>query len=309
MADTGTLAVRLYKARVEQSWIHGFLPQEILSFALPVRRSDAMVWRRSNGDYSFTVTAGTITEPNGELVTELPSGKYARAAMLYLCTRAKLTGEASVAISESYRAFSDELGLGWQGSDQAREAIRQLMLVGAATFTIIRQHTDEDGELHYSDTRSTLAESMELWTDRSREAFSEGKSSTITLSPPFMEMLERAVPISMKAWKWLLQNSKSPMALDVYTWLCSRLPRCEKRTRVTWVQLHEQFGSTSTMSRFKQVFREGLQTALLVYPEAQIKESHGTNRVKGFKGFHLAASPDPRDSKTPDERQEASSVS
>jgi hypothetical protein len=306
MADTDALKVRLYKARVRQSWIHGFLPQEILAFALPARRTDAVVWARKNGEYSFTVTAGTITEPNGELVTELPSGKYARVALLYLCTRAKLTGEASVAISDGYRAFTTELGMPWQGSEQAREAIRQLMLVGAATFSIIRQHEDENGELHYTDTRSTLAEGMDLWTSRSREALSEGKASTITLSPAFMDMLDRAVPISMKAWKWLLKNSKSPMALDVYTWLCSRLPRCEKPTRVTWAQLHEQFGSTAPMNRFKQVFRDALETALLVYPEAQIKESHGTNRTKGFKGFHLSSSPDPRDSQTPAEREEQS---
>ena len=304
MQKADTLTSQLYKARIGQSATHGFLPQELIAFGLPARRSDAVTWSRRNGDYAFSVTAGTILEPTGELVTELPSGKYARAALLYLCTRAKLTSEPVVDISESYRAFTTDLGLDWQGSEQAKDAIRQLMLVCAATFSSIYQYQDEDGEIHYGDSRSTFAEEVDLWTNSSRSALSTTKSATVTLSPRFMKSLDTAVPISMKSWRWLLVNSKSPMALDIYAWLCSRLPRCEKRTRITWAQLHEQFGSTSPLKRFKQVFREGLETALKVYPEAQIKEAHGSNRVKGFKGFYIASSPDPRDSKTPAERAE-----
>lgn len=304
MQKADTLTSQLYKARIGQSAIHGFLPQELIAFGLPNRRTDAVTWSRRNGDYAFSVTAGTILEPTGELVTELPSGKYARAALVYLCTRAKLTSESVVNVSESYRAFTTDLGLDWQGAGRAKEAVRQLMLVSAATFSTIHQYKDENGELHYLDSRSTFAEGIDLWTNTSRDVLSPTKSSTVTLSPTFMKMLDTAVPISMKSWRWLLMNSKSAMALDIYTWLCYRLPRCTKRSRITWAQLHEQFGSTAPMKRFKQLFRDGLETALKVYPEAQIKESHGSNKIKGFKGFYIASSPDPRDSKTPTERAE-----
>src|SRR5690606_9958865 len=132
----------------------------------------------------------------------------------------------------------------------------QLMLVAAATFTIIEQKVDETtGEEHYADTGSRFSESMDLWTSRGRTELSGDEQSTITLSETMMELLDRAAPLSMSAWRWLLKNSKSPMALDVYSWLCGRLFRCHGPARVSWQQLYEQFGSTAPLSRFKQHFR------------------------------------------------------
>lgn len=294
-----SLRQELHRAR--QGGVHGFMPQEMLSFALPARRTKAPVWDRTNGDYRFTVVAGSVTDPYGQRLTELPSGKYARAAMLYLCTQAKLTGERQIELASGYRDFMKSLGVNWSGADRGKEALRQLMLVSSATFTISRQTVDEEGELHYQDTRSTFSEEMSLWSDRDRSELSSQKPSTVTLSPVFMDMLDRAVPISLRSWRWLLSNSRSPMSLDVYVWMCSRLPRCERATRVTWSQLYEQFGCTAPMKRFKQLFRDALETALLVYPEAQITESTGANRTSGFKGYVLRSSPDPRDSKIPAE--------
>lgn len=293
------LREKFYKARTGD--FHGFLPQEFLAFALPARRTKSHVWSRQNGKYLFNVTAGSVKGFDGSLVTELPSGKYARAALMYLCTQAKLTGNRIVSVDENYRSFTSALGLEWQGVHRGKEALRQLMLVAAATFTIIEQDVDEDsGEEHYTDTGSRFSESMDLWTSRVRTEFSGDEQSTITLSETMMELLDRAAPLNMSAWRWLLSNSKSPMALDVYSWLCGRLYRCNSPARVSWQQLYDQFGSTASLSRFKQHFRHALKVAQQVYPEANIKEDFGISRIKGFKGFHLSPSPDARDSKLPE---------
>lgn len=281
---------------------HAFIPHELLAFALPARRTSELIWTRRNGDYTFTVTAGTILDQSGATVTELPSGKYARAALLFLCTEAKLTGEATLRISEGYRSVIKSFGMDWQGASRGKDAIKQLMLVSAATFTVIKQgYSKETGEEHYQDEAARFSQSMDLWTTRNRTGLSEARESTITLSPMLMEMMERAVPISCRSWKWLLGNSNSPMALDVYLWLCGRLYRCDGHVRITWTQLYDQFGSVAPMKRFKQHFRDALATALLVYPDAQIREDAGISRAKGFKGFHLYPSPDPRDSVIPSE--------
>lgn len=289
---------KLFKARTSN--IHGFLPQEFLAFALPARRTQERVWTRTNGKYTFTVTAGAVKDFDGSLVTELPSGKYARAALLYLCTQAKLTSDARISINDSYRSFIHSLGLTWQGAQRGKEALHQLMLVAAATFTVIEQYVDETtGEEHYSDTGSRISDTMDLWTIHGREDISHGTRSTVTLSPMMVEMLDRAAPLSMQSWCWLLNNTKSPMALDVYSWLCGRLYRCNGPSRVSWQQLYEQFGSTAPLKRFKQHFRSALETAQRVYPEAHITEDFGLSRIKGFKGYHLRPSPDPRDSQLP----------
>lgn len=295
------LREKLHKARTSD--VHGFLPQELLSFALPARRTTEVTWERYNGDATYAVTAGRITDLEGKKTVELPSGKYARAALLFLCTQAKLTGEATVTITESQRSFIRGLGMDWQGAARSKEAIRQLLLVSAASFSISGgNYVDTTtGEVNNRDRRATFSEGWNLWLTSDREKISERTTSTVILSPVMMEMMDRAAPLSMKSWRWLLTHSKSPMALDVYSWLCGRLHRCENHGRVSWLQLYEQFGSTAPLPRFKQHFRDAIDTALLVYPEAQIKEDFGTSRMKGFKGFHLYPSPDPRDSKTPDE--------
>lgn len=294
------LRQNLHKARTSE--IHGFLPQEMLSFALPARRTTEPSWTRHNGELSYTVTAGAPKSAAGTPMAELPSGKYARAALLFLCTQAKLTGEPTVTITESYRSFIRDLGMDWQGAARSREAIRQLMLVSTATFSISGNYLDPaTGELNTRDEGARFSSSVDLWTTDNQTKISERTSSAITLSPMMMAMMDRAAPLSMKSWRWLLNHSKSPMALDVYAWLCGRLHRCENHGRVSWLQLYEQFGSTAPLPRFKQHFRGALTTALQVYPEAQIKEDFGTSRIKGFKGFHLGPSPDPRDSKTPGE--------
>lgn len=294
------LRERLHKARTSD--VHGFLPQELLSFSLPARRTTETSWTRHNGELSYTVTAGAPKSAAGIPIAELPSGKYARAGLLFLCTQAKLTGSPTVTITESYRSFIRDLGMDWQGAARSKEAIRQLMLISTATFSISGNYLDAStGELNSRNDGARFSTFVDLWTTEHQSKISERTPSTITLSPMMMNMMERAAPLSMKSWRWLLKNSKSPMALDVYAWLCGRLHRCEDHGRVSWLQLYDQFGSTAPLPRFKQHFREALNTAMLVYPEAQIKEDHGTSRVKGFKGFHLSPSPDPRDSKTPDE--------
>lgn len=279
------------------STVHGFMPHELISFGLPARRTTARDWVRRNGDFKYTVTAG---EYHG--VKELPSGKYARAALLFLCTQAKLTGDPVLKVTQSYRGFINGLGMDWQGAERGAEALKQLVLVSKASFQIeFVGDVLRPGEEHIKSEAAFFSESLDLWVSRSE--LSTVKESTVVLSPLFMRKMERAVPISMKSWRWLLGHTKSPLALDIYLWLCGRLYRCEGHARVTWNQLYDQFGSTAPLKRFKQQFREALQVALQVYPEAQIREDIGTSRTSGFKGFHLFPSPDPRDSRTPDELQ------
>lgn len=288
--------ILLQKPRITtHSTVHGFMPHELISFGLPARRTTETKWKRRNGDFKYTVTPGEY-----EGYEELPSGKYARAALLFLCTQAKLTGDPVIRVTQSYRGFLASLGMAWSGPAAGREAARQLGLVSVATFhiTFVGDDLGPD-EDRIKSQGARLSEDIDLWT--MRKELSTTKESTIVLSPLFMRMMERAVPIKLSSWHYLMQASKSPTCLDVYLWLCSRLYRVEGHSRVTWNQLHDQFGSTAPMKRFKQQFREALQVALQVYPEAQIRESKGTSRTGGFHGFHLFPSPDARDSKTPDE--------
>jgi hypothetical protein len=62
------------------------------------------------------------------------------------------------------------------------------------------------------------------------------------------------------------------LALDVYIWLAYRLHALSKPTLVSWRALHAAFGPNYARERdFRLKFKESLESALLVYPQADLK--------------------------------------
>jgi hypothetical protein len=68
----------------------------------------------------------------------------------------------------------------------------------------------------------------------------------------------------------LRQLRRSSMALDAYLWLAYRLHSLRGPTRVSWRALKAQFGGGGyrELFAFRQQFREALELALSVYPDA-----------------------------------------
>jgi hypothetical protein len=62
------------------------------------------------------------------------------------------------------------------------------------------------------------------------------------------------------------------LALDIYIWLAYRLHALGKPTLVSWRALHAAFGPNYARERdFRLKFKESLESALLVYPQADLK--------------------------------------
>lgn len=77
------------------------------------------------------------------------------------------------------------------------------------------------------------------------------------------------------------------MALDVYCWLCYRLPSIESDTPISWTALSAQFGhGINALKHFKGPFAESMELARSVYPAARFE-------VTG-SGVILRPSPPPR---------------
>ena len=55
------------------------------------------------------------------------------------------------------------------------------------------------------------------------------RESYLLLSDDFFEsaIQSNAVPVETETWRELLSESKSPLALDIYLWLSSRLPKIQ----------------------------------------------------------------------------------
>lgn len=273
----------------------GYLPWELVHFSLPYRTPAETSWVRHNGDRWITFTAGPIQRADGTTEHVLPSGKYARAALLFLCTQAKLHNSPVVSIKTTYRSYLKDLGISWN-TGSAREAARQLQALAACTITI---STQADDHRLVTDRRFAFSSSSRIAFDHDNQgALDEKQESEIVLNDDlFASVLEHGNPINRVAWQLLAASSKSPLALDIYCWLSVRLFTMTKPVqRIRWVDLFEQFGSEGNIYKFKQNFRRALDQVLAVYPEANVTVV-GEGERSGFRGLLLQTSPNALDSR------------
>lgn len=267
----------------------GAMVDDFTRFSLPLRPIAEEHWTRCNGPTTYRVLGAFMFNSDGTSYTEVPSGKYARAALFYLCTWGRISGKRELPLGDSYRAFLDLVGLRWSGPATAREAIRQLELVAGSSFSIHMTETvEEAGErlTHKTTERFNFADKTQFWFPTTAEDRLL-KNSQVTLSEPFHQSLKHAVPVPTTAWRHLMNESTSALPLDIYLWLASRLFKIKQDSYVSWDQLHAQFGSAAELKGFKRIFRKALALVLEVYPEARIYEQVPTSQRKGFSGFVL----------------------
>jgi len=160
-----------------------------------------------------------------------------------------------------------ELGLKPTGG--ANGSITRLKNQTRRLFSATVAASYEDGE-QIADMGYRLADKSVLWW-HSKDPEQAGLwKSTVTLSEHFFnEVIDRPVPIDMRAIKALKQ---SPMALDIYTWLTYRASYLKRPTVIPWASLALQFGSDySRLRDFKHAFIDELKKVALIYGQVQVE--------------------------------------
>lgn len=268
-----------------------FYPATLIYGSLPYRPIESNLWVRENGRNRTAITAGAITNPDGTVESFVPSGKLARAALLYLTTEAKKTGSPRIDLSKSYRGFLKDLGLPWN-SRNAREAEKQLRAVLSMTINVSITEHRENGDTKITEYDLMVGRGREIVFDANADI--KERESYLLLSDDFFESViqSNAVPVETETWRELLSESKSPLALDIYLWLSSRLPKLQAPLYINWEQLQAQFGSQAQeIHDFKRRFRVALQEAQAHLPNANVtEEGQGQGKQNGFKGLVLRPS-------------------
>lgn len=276
---------------------HGFLPWELVHFSLPYRPVDAAEWTRTNGDASVTITPGAMRMPDGSIQTHIPSGKLARAALLFLCTEAKLSGSRRIDVATSYRGYLKQLGVSWQHAN-AVAAVHQLRALCASTITVSSLE-QENSKIRVRAYRATFSSEESLFfATEAPQILDENMRSEIVLSEDLFESIKSSTPINLQAWRYLLEASKSPLVLDLYTWLAARLFTLKGIQRIPWKNLAQQFGSSGSEEHFRRSFKDALNAVWTVYPEANVTIV-GAGQRQGFRGVMLQPSPNALDAFLP----------
>lgn len=254
-----SLALELEQAR--SAGATGYIAHFLAQATLPHTDPKTNYFKRGTGKLTLSIIA------NPEY--GMPYGGLPRLLLAWMCTEAVRTGSPNLSLGRSQAEFLQKLDLYNDGRYIARVRDQSLRLVHS-TISV----NSIDGRV-----RNVLIaeEAFVFWNVCNAEL--RGWESSIALSADFFNRLISApVPLRMEALHAL---KKSPLAMDIYTWLVYRMfclnvaeARGGKRlAQVPWAGLMMQFGSgyantPQGMRDFKKSFRKRLKEALLFYPEA-----------------------------------------
>lgn len=202
----------------------------------------------------------------------VPYGSYPRLVLAWLTTEAVRTKSSRVVMGDSLSAFMGELGIvptggRWGTITRLRDQMRRLF----SSRIGVQYDDDATG---FQARQMLVAEEVDLWwspRDPDQAAVFE---SVVVLSRTFFEAVtERPVPVDMRVLRAL---KKSPLGLDLYTWLTYRVSYARAPFALTWAGLHAQFGADYVEARVfrRKVLRE-LGKIRVLWPELRVETPRG----------------------------------
>jgi hypothetical protein len=240
----------------------GYMARLLVQATMPHSNPNTLRVERSNGLVTLRMTA------TGD---GLPYGGIPRLLLAWVTTEAVRTRERTVTLGPTLSGFMAQLDLvptggRWGTIPRLRGQMRRLFTsVVSATY-------DNRPEGRWDYTAIPVADQVHDFWDPQRPDQAALWESTVTLGERFfLEILERPVPVDMRALRAL---KRSPLALDLYTWLTYRMSYLRAPTAIPWEALHAQFGADYGLIRhFRAEVRRALGAVAMVYPEARVDAS------------------------------------
>lgn len=237
----------------------GFMARAMVQATLPHKRVAGNEFERRNGAFTLSLMAPAKIG--------LPYGSIPRLLLAWVTTEAVKTQSRELELGDSMSAFMAELGLSRTGGE--RGDITRLKNQSRRLFASTVSATYE-GDHQTADIGYRLADSSVLWWHAKEPEQAGLWRSTVTLSERFyVEVIDRPVPIDMRAIRAL---KRSPMALDLYTWLTYRVSYLKRPAVIPWPALALQFGSSYAQTKhFKAAFLAELRKVVTVYGQVQVE--------------------------------------
>jgi hypothetical protein len=214
----------------------------------------------------LTLTVAPTSKRHG-----IPYGTVPRVILAWICTEAVRTNDRTLSLGHSQAEFLGKIGLHSNGRDISRFKDQALRLFKAVIS--VEYADDLDGD---DSARLLISSQSHVFWHPKRNEQRALWDSTLELSEDFArEILAAPVPIDLRVFHSL---SKSPLAMDVYTWLTYRMFVLRRSGRpfvmIPWISLKMQFGAGYPDTQrglydFKANFKKRLREVLTFYPEAR----------------------------------------
>jgi hypothetical protein len=241
----------------------GFVAWVTVQATLPHAKPKGHVYRRTNG----RLTLELLASPE----IGLPWGSLPRVILAWITSEAVRTKNRRLKLGPSFDAFLEQLELTRSGGprgdrDRLRDQMRRLLYCHITVYgrdpandSFRRLNVADEGNLLWWEP---LALTRPLW------------KSSLELAPRFFnEVIDHPVPVDMDVLRRL---RRSPLALDVYTWLTWRMSGLTEAAFIPWPALEPQFGAAYARPvDFRKAFRGALQDVLACYDVAAKPDRKG----------------------------------
>nr|WP_255456565.1 replication protein RepA [Polaromonas sp. H8N]AWD72262.1 replication initiation protein [Polaromonas sp. H8N] len=237
----------------------GFMARAMVQATLPHRKVEGNEFVRRNGAFTLSLMAPAKIG--------LPYGSVPRLLLAWVTTEAVKTQSKDLELGGSMAAFMAELGMTSTGGTNG--TITRLKNQTRRLFNSTVSATYQDGD-RTADIGYRLADKTVLWWHAKEPEQTGLWQSSITLSDAFFrEVVDRPIPVDMRAIKALKQSA---MALDIYMTLTYRMSYLKKPTLIQWPSLAFQLGSDYSRVRdFKAAFIQELNKVMLVYSGVRVE--------------------------------------
>jgi hypothetical protein len=234
----------------------GYYARVLTQATLPHSNPKTSVFERKNGDLSLSMAAPPSVG--------LPYGSIPRLLLAWVTTEAVRTKSRELVLGDHLSGFMRQLQLvptggRWGTIGRLRSQMERLF-----STSIWVHYKGEHGAVG---TGWMVADDYQLWWDPNQPTQPVLWESSLTLGEHFFrEITEHPVPVSLEA---LQRLRRSPLALDLYTWLTYRMSYLRTPTRVPWAALHQQLGADyANIWHFKPEAVQALHKIVNIYPVA-----------------------------------------
>jgi hypothetical protein len=259
-----TLAIETESAR--EAGALGYMARALVQATMPHKRTAGEVFLRRNGQLTLRMMA----DPE----VGLPYGTLPRLLVAWLTTEAARTKERTLVMGPTLSAFMAKLDLTPSGGARGDSTRLKEQLQRTFSCAIACLYNAQEYQAYM---RFALADQYILWWDKKRPDEVTWQS-TVTLGERFFEeAVGCPVPVDMRVLKAL---TRSPLAIDIYTWLSYRMSYLKRRTAIPWGALQAQFGSDYPLTargrrNFKSNFLQQLRKVHVLYPMASFEMTEG----------------------------------
>ena len=219
-------------------------------------------YERANGDAVLYIQAGPRLG--------LPFGVYPRLILSWITSEATRLNSRHLTLGDSLGVFMGELGLlttGGQNGTIPRFRDQMQRLLAARIVSV----WDRPGAEQRVNT--TIADRSCVWWDPTNPAAPNWRSE-LTLSEPFFEeVCEHAFPLDMRVLRVI---KRSPLAVDLYSWLAWRVPRLKASQSLPWREVEKQFGAGyGATGKFTYEAKRWLNVIRVAWPQLRYDTPRG----------------------------------